>query len=54
MLIFLESGLSYGQIATATGLTRGTVKVHVLALYKRLGVHDATAAVTQARMLGII
>ena len=54
MLTYLSKGMTYNEIAAATGLTRGTVKAHVLLVYKRLEVHDAEEAVIKAKMLGII
>jgi len=54
MLKFLDAGMSYNEIADKTGITRGTVKRHVLLLYKQLGVNSAEEAVIKAKMLGII
>ena len=54
MLAFLERGLTYNEIAEATGLKHGSVKTHVLLLYKQLGVHNAQDAITKAKMLGVM
>ena len=54
MLSRLSEGMSYNEIAKASGIGRATVKSHVLLLYKRLGVHNAAEAVTIARMKGLL
>ncbi|MCL1904345.1 MAG: LuxR C-terminal-related transcriptional regulator [Oscillospiraceae bacterium] len=54
MLIFLDKGMSYGEIAAQTGTVYGTVKGHVLLLYKKLGVHNAEDAVVKGKVLGLI
>ena len=53
MLPYLSKGMTYNEIAAA-GLGRGTVKSHVLLVYKRLGVHNAQEAVVKAKMLGLL
>ena len=40
MLDYLNKGMSYNEIADKTGIVRGTVKRHVLLLYKQLGVNS--------------
>ena len=54
MLLYLSKGMSYNEIAEAAGLGRGTVKSHVLLVYKRLGVRNAREAVVKAKMLGLL
>jgi len=54
MLGFLDKGLSYNEIADKTGIARGTVKRHILLLYKQLGVNSAEEAVIKAKMLGLL
>jgi len=54
MLTYLSKGMTYGEIAEAVGLGRGTVKSHILLVYKRLGVQGAQEAVIKARMLGLL
>jgi LuxR family maltose regulon positive regulatory protein len=54
MLPYLSKGMAYSEIAGAAGLGRGTVKSHVLLLYKRLGVSNAQEAVLKAKMLGLL
>jgi len=54
MLTYLSKGMSYNEIADAAGLGRGTVKSHVLLVYKRLGVCNAQEAVLKAKMLGML
>jgi LuxR family maltose regulon positive regulatory protein len=54
MLEYLSKGMTYNEIAAATGLGHGTVKYHVLLTYKKLGVHNAEEAVLKARMLGLL
>lgn len=50
----IASGKSNKQIAYDLGLTEGTVKLHVTAILKILGVYNRTAAVIEAAKLGII
>ncbi|MDR0220073.1 MAG: LuxR C-terminal-related transcriptional regulator [Lachnospiraceae bacterium] len=54
MLAYLQKGRSYSEIAAETRLARGTVKRHVLLLYKQLGVHSAEEAIAKAKMLGLL
>jgi LuxR family maltose regulon positive regulatory protein len=54
MLQYLGKGMTYTEIAAATGIGRATVKYHVLLVYKTLGVHDAQEAVIKARMMGLL
>jgi LuxR family maltose regulon positive regulatory protein len=53
MLQYLSKGMTYSEIAAATGIGRATVKYHVLLVYKALGVHDAEEAVIKAKMMGL-
>jgi LuxR family maltose regulon positive regulatory protein len=50
----LGRGLSYNEIAAEMGLTRSTVKRHILLAYDQLGAHDAQQAVARAKILGLI
>jgi len=50
----MASGLANKQIAYELGLTEGTVKLHVTAILKLLGVYNRTAAVIEATKLGLI
>jgi len=45
----LARGLSNKAIANALGVTEGTVKVHLIAVFRALGVRNRTAAVIAAR-----
>ena len=54
MLSYLTKGMSYREIAVAVGLGHGTVKSHVLSVYKRLGVQNAQEAVVKAKALGLL
>jgi len=54
MLPYLNKGMTYSEIAKATGVERSTVKYHVLQCYKRLNVHDAQEAIVKAKMLGLL
>ncbi|MDR2575268.1 MAG: LuxR C-terminal-related transcriptional regulator, partial [Treponema sp.] len=54
MLEYLNKGMSYNEIADKTGIVRGTVKRHVLLLYKQLGVNSGEEAVIKAKMLGLL
>ena len=50
----VASGKSNKQIAYELGLTEGTVKLHVTAILKILGVYNRTAAVIEAVKRGLI
>ena len=50
----VASGKANKQIAYELGLTEGTVKLHVTAILKILGVYNRTAAVLEATKLGLI
>jgi LuxR family maltose regulon positive regulatory protein len=54
MLEYLNKGMSYNEIADKTGIVRGTVKRHILLLYKQLGVNSGEEAVIKAKMLGLL
>ena len=54
MLTYLSKGMTYNEIAEAAGLGHGTVKSHVLLVYKRLGVQSAQEAVIKAKILGLL
>ena len=54
MLSYLDKGMSYNEIADATGIAHATVKYHILLMYKRLGVHNTQQAVMKAKALGFI
>ena len=54
MLECVASGKSNKQIAYELGLTEGTVKLHVTAILKILGVYNRTAAVIEAVKRGLI
>ena len=53
MLKYLSKEMTYSEIAKTVGLGRGTVKSHILLMYKRLGVQSAQEAVIKAKMLGL-
>lgn len=48
------AGKANKQIAYELGLTEGTVKLHITAILKILGVYNRTAAVIEAAKLGLI
>lgn len=54
MLDYLQKGMSYSEIADQEGVKHGTVKTHVLRMYKTLEVHTAEEALAKARMLGLL
>ena len=50
----VAEGKANKQIAYELGLTEGTVKLHITAILKILGVYNRTAAVIEAVKLGLI
>lgn len=54
MLELLARGLRNAEIAEECGLTLPTVKSHIMAAYRKLGVHNAMDAVLRARELGLL
>lgn len=50
----LAKDMSYAEIGEELGIGRGTVKTHVLQVYKALGVHTAKEAVAKAHTLKIL
>ncbi len=52
VLILLAHGQSNKEIARKLGMLEGTVKVHVKAILKKLGVHNRTQAVVTGVRLG--
>lgn len=54
VLRLMAGGYSNGEIASALGLAEGTVKNHVSAVLRKLGVRDRTQAVLKALQLGLI
>ena len=52
VLVLLEEGLQNKQIARQLGLSEHTVKIHVAAILKRLGVTNRTQAVIVAQQCG--
>ena len=51
ILTLLADGLSNREIAARRGIRKGTVKIHVNAIYQRLGVHNRIQAALVARQL---
>ena len=54
VLALISVGLSNREVAQRLYLTLNTVKVHTRNIYRKLGVHSRTQAVTRARNLGIL
>jgi two-component system, NarL family, nitrate/nitrite response regulator NarL len=54
ILLLVAEGRSAAQIATALGLSTGTVKTALLGIYERLGVSERAAAVAAAFRRGLI
>jgi len=54
VLGFIAQGYSNKKIATELDLAEGTVKLHVAALLKALGVNNRTEAVFEATALGLV
>ena len=52
MLQALVEGLSYKQAADELDLSIDTIRTYVRSLYKKLGVHSATEAVSKALRSG--
>ena len=54
VLRYLPTHLSAPEIATELSVSTSTVKTHMRNLYAKLGAHSRTAAVEQARALGLL
>ena len=54
VLSLIAAGKSNRDIASALGITEGTVKCHVSVILMRLNVHDRTQAVVVALQRGLV
>ena len=54
ILPLLAEGMPNKRIATALGLTEGTIKQHLKDLFRRLNASNRTQAVREARQLGLL
>lgn len=54
LLQHLASGKSYGQAGEAMGVALSTVQTNIRNLYRKLGVHSQTQAVSRAREHGLL
>lgn len=54
LIAMLDYGFSNREIATELGLSEHTIKVHLLRLFKRLGVNSRTQALHVARLNGLL
>lgn len=54
VLSYLPTHLGFGTIAEELFVSRNTVKTHVAAVYRKLGVSSREGAVAEARRLGIV
>ena len=54
VLGLLAAGQANKEIARALGVSPNTVKTHLARLYEKLGATSRTAAIAQARALGIV
>lgn len=54
VLAYLPTHLSLREIADASYISRNTVKSHVVAIYRKLGVSSRAEAVVEARRLGLL
>jgi len=54
VLRYLPTHLSAPEIATELSVSTSTVRTHISNLYAKLGAHSRTAAVEQARALGLL
>nr|WP_238351535.1 helix-turn-helix transcriptional regulator [Kribbella shirazensis] len=50
----LALGNSYSEIGQALFITENTVKTHLMALYRKLGVEKRSAALRVARAVGLL
>ena len=54
MLRYLASRLTYGEIADQLYISVNTLKSHVKAVYRKLGVATRAEAVTEGRRVGLL
>ncbi len=52
--IFAEGGATYDVVGRRLGIKRGTVKSHVSAIYRNLGVHTRSEAIAVALRHGYL
>ena len=54
LLALIDQGLSNQQIADHTGAAIGTIKWHLKNLFRKFGVSNRSAALAQARAMGVL
>ena len=54
VLDLVAKGLTYVEVAAQLGVAVSTVRTHVRGVYGKLGAHNKTEAVFEARALGLI
>lgn len=54
VLQLLSRGYSYGELAKEMGVTINTIQSHIRGLYSKLEVHSKSAAIFEARQLGLL
>jgi len=54
VLTLLAEGMSNKEVARELGLTEGTVKQHLMAIYACLGVNNRTRAIVTAQKMGLL
>jgi len=54
VLSLLAEGMSNKEVARELGLTEGTVKQHLMAIYTFLGVNSRTRAIVTAQKMGLL
>lgn len=54
MLEHVASGMTYEQVASAAGISYGTVRKHLENIYKKLNVHSKLEAVNKAQKSGLL
>lgn len=54
VLDLLSRGRAYKQVAEELGVSVDTVRTYVRTLYRKLGAHSVTEALSQARGLGLV
>ena len=54
VLQHLARGYTYGELAKELGVTINTIQTHIRGLYSKLEVHSKSAAIFEAKQLGLL